>query len=231
MLNTLLAQEQTSTTSSNSNGVMHHPSTSTIKTIASSSSTTTPPLELVITSVINLIERKSKDRERQTSSLRNIDSSIRKEGMWMTLDMIRELDLLVQTMKMTLYDPNYAYENPLPGLHQLHMETSSMTESLEELKEIMYVNKRQVQELNSRLRSIAKTVHEVRKDIRRINKKFNKDEDGLYSSSSNMEDRVVLLEKGQVDARVKEIMCGLDDLDKKSSLQLKEMQMFWEQLC
>ncbi|KAI9494147.1 hypothetical protein BDB00DRAFT_819824 [Zychaea mexicana] len=181
-----------------------------------------PPLELAITSVISLVERKSKDRERQTSSLRNIDSSIRKEGMWMTLDVIRELDLLVQTMKMTLYDPNYAYENPLPTLHQLHAETSSMTQSLEELKEIMYVNKRQVQELNSRLRSIAKTVHEVRKDIRRINK-FLEDKDD--------EEEVVVLEKGEVGERVKEIMWGLDDLDRKSTTQLKEMQLFWEQLC
>ncbi|KAG2223951.1 hypothetical protein INT45_013408 [Circinella minor] len=211
MLNTLLTQQDNSTS---------------IKTVASM--TGTPPLELVITSVINLIERKSKDRERQTSSLKNIDSSIRKEGAWMTLDMIRELDLLVQTMKMTLHDPNYAYQNPLPSLHQLHMETTSMTDSLEELKEIMYVNKRQVQELNSRLRSIAKTVHEVRKDIRRINKKFVTKDDNDHIIN---DDPVVLLEKGQVDARVKEIMCGLDDLDKKSSSQLKEMQLFWEQLC
>ncbi|KAI8138429.1 hypothetical protein BJV82DRAFT_631507 [Fennellomyces sp. T-0311] len=180
-----------------------------------------PPLELVITSVISLVERKSKDRERQISSLKNIDSSIRKEGMWMTMDMIRELDLLVQTMKMTLYDPNYAYENPLPTLHKLHADTSSMTQSLEELKEIMYVNKRQVQELNSRLRSIAKTVHEVRKDIRRINK-FLQDKDD--------DDEVVVLEKGEVGERVKEIMWGLDDLDQQSSRQLKEMQLFWEQL-
>ncbi|KAI8137510.1 hypothetical protein BJV82DRAFT_525184, partial [Fennellomyces sp. T-0311] len=177
-----------------------------------------PPLELVITSVANLVETKSRDRERQTSSLRNLDSSIRKDMAWMQLDQIKELESMFAAMKSTLYDQAYSYENPLPAIHKLNIETSSMTESLEELKEIMYVNKRQVQELNSRLRSIAKTVHEVRKDIRRINKFLEEKDD----------DDAVVLEKGEVQERVKEIMWGLDDLDAKSSREIQQMQMFWE---
>ncbi|KAI9258054.1 hypothetical protein BDA99DRAFT_110781 [Phascolomyces articulosus] len=179
-----------------------------------------PPLELVITSVANLVETKSRDRERQTSSLRNLDSSIRKEMAWMPVDIIKDLESLFSSMKSTLYDQAYSYENPLPAIHKLNMETSSMTESLEELKEIMYVNKRQVQELNSRLRSIAKTVHEVRKDIRRINKFLEEKDD----------DDAVVLEKGEVQERVKDIMWGLDDLDAKSSREIRQMQMFWEVL-
>ncbi|KAI7852956.1 hypothetical protein BDC45DRAFT_511923 [Circinella umbellata] len=177
-----------------------------------------PPLELAITSVANLVESKSRDRERQTSSLRNIDSSIRKEMAWMPVDIIKELESLFSSMKTTLYDQAYSYENPLPAIHKLNIETSSMTESLEELKEIMYVNKKQVQELNSRLRSIAKTVHEVRKDIRRINKFLEEKDD----------DDAVVLEKGEVQERVKDIMWGLDDLDAKSSREIRQMQMFWE---
>ncbi|ORY99351.1 hypothetical protein BCR43DRAFT_530439 [Syncephalastrum racemosum] len=177
-----------------------------------------PPLELIITSVANLVDRKSRDRERQTSYLRNIDSSLRKETVWMTADAIKELEGLFAAMKSTLYDQAYSYENPLPDLRKLNMETSSMAESLEELKEIMYVNKRQVQELNQRLRSIAKTVHEVRKDIRRINKFLEEKDD----------DDAVVLEKGEVQERVKEIMWGLDDLDEKSSKEIRQMQLFWE---
>ncbi|KAI9497978.1 hypothetical protein BDB00DRAFT_755763 [Zychaea mexicana] len=199
LFNTLLADDQQNNPLKNSNKY-------------------TPPLELVITSVANLVESKSRDRERQTSSLRNLDSSIRKEIAWMPLDAIKELEALFASMKTTLYDQAYSYENPLPAIHKLNIETSSMTESLEELKEIMYVNKRQVQELNSRLRSIAKTVHEVRKDIRRINKFLEEKDD----------DDAVVLEKGEVQERVKDIMWGLDDLDAKSSREIQQMQMFWE---
>ncbi|KAI9322665.1 hypothetical protein BX666DRAFT_1849465 [Dichotomocladium elegans] len=180
--------------------------------------TTQPPLELTITSVANLVELKSRDRERQTSYLRNVDGHIRKEIMWMDPDTIRELDSLFASIKSTLHDQTYSYENPLPAIRKLNMETSSMTESLEELKEIMYVSKRQVQELNSRLRSIAKTVHEVRKDIRRINKFLEEKDD----------DDAVILEKGEVEQRVKDIMWGLDDLDEKSSREIRQMQLFWE---
>ncbi|KAG0166379.1 hypothetical protein DFQ28_005966 [Apophysomyces sp. BC1034] len=177
-----------------------------------------PPLELVITSVISLVERKSRDRERQVSYLRSLDSSIRKEGSLMTIEAIKDLEVLVMSMKSTLHDQTYSYENPLPVLRSLNVDTISMTESLEELKELMYVNKRQVQELNSRLRSIAKTVHEVRKDIRRINKFLEEKDD---------EDAIVL-EKGEVEERVKQIMWGLDDLDENSTRKLKQMQLFWE---
>lgn len=177
-----------------------------------------PPLELVITSVANLVESKSRDRERQTSYLRNVDSTIRKEVTWMTADAIKELEGLFASIRATLHDQAYKYENPLPMIRKLNMETSSMAESLEELKEIMYVNKRQVQELNSRLRYIAKTVHEVRKDIRRINKFLEEKDD----------DDAVVLEKGEVQERVKEIMWGLDDLDISSSKKIQQMQMFWE---
>lgn len=177
-----------------------------------------PPLELVITSVANLVENRSRDRERQTSYLRNVDSSIRKDLIWMNTDTIRELEGLFSSVKATLHDQTYLYENPLPAIRKLNIETTSMAESLEELKEIMYVSKRQVQELSLRLRSIAKTVHEVRKDIRRINKFLEEKDD----------DDAVVLEKGEVEERVKEIMWGLDDLDEKSSHQLRQMQMFWE---
>ncbi|KAL1934553.1 hypothetical protein VTP01DRAFT_6735 [Rhizomucor pusillus] len=177
-----------------------------------------PPLELVITSVASLVETKSRDRERQTTYLRNVDSSIRKDVIWMSNEAIKELEGLFASIKATLNDQAYAYENPLPALRKLNMETSAMTESLEELKEIMYVNKRQVQELNSRLRSIAKTVHEVRKDIRRINKFLEEKDD----------DDAVVLEKGEVQERVKDILWGLDDLDASSSRQIREMQLYWE---
>ncbi|KAL0139392.1 phosphatase 2C-like domain-containing protein [Mucor lusitanicus] len=177
-----------------------------------------PPFEYVIQSVINLVERKSRDRERQTSYLRNLDGALRKETSWMSIEALKELEALLASIKTTLNDSNYSYENPLPAIRNLTIETSAATESLEELKEIMYVNKRQVQELNSRLRSIAKTVHEVRKDMRRINKFLEEKDD---------EDPIVL-EKGEAAERVKEIMWGLDDLDLESTKKLKQMQVFWE---
>ncbi|KAI7871170.1 hypothetical protein BDF14DRAFT_1764052 [Spinellus fusiger] len=177
-----------------------------------------PPLELVIASVVNLIDRKSRDRERQASYLKTVDGALRKEGASMDLETIKELESLVGLLKTTLYDQQYSYENPLPAIRKLNHETSSMTDTLEELKELMYVNKHQVQELNSRLRSIAKTVHEIRKDIRRINKFLEEKDD----------DDAVVLEKGEVQARVKDIMWGLDDLDKDSTKKLRQMQLFWE---
>lgn len=177
------------------------------------------PLELIMTSVTSLVESKSRDRERQTNSLRNVESVLRKDAGNMSLDALRELEHLVGQMKVTLYDKVYLYENPLPLLRHLTMETSTMTDTLEELKELMYVNKRQVTELNQRLRSIAKTVHEVRKDVRRINKFLEEKDD---------EDTLVL-EKGEVQERVKEIMWGLDDLDMESSSKIKQMQLFWEE--
>ncbi|ORZ16964.1 hypothetical protein BCR42DRAFT_413622 [Absidia repens] len=176
-------------------------------------------LELIMTSVTSLVESKARDRERQTNSLRNLESALRKETSWMSLDALRELEHLVGQMKVTLYDKSYIYENPLPLLRHLTMETSAMTDTLEELKELMYVNKRQVTELNQRLRSIAKTVHEVRKDIRRINKFLEEKDD----------DDALVLEKGEVQDRVKEIMWGLDDLDVTSSQKIKQMQLFWEE--
>ncbi|CAO3587566.1 unnamed protein product [Absidia cylindrospora] len=176
-------------------------------------------LELIMTSVTSLVESKLRDRERQTNSLRNLESALRKETSWMSLDALRELEHLVGQMKVTLYDKSYLYENPLPLLRHLTMETSAMTDTLEELKELMYVNKRQVTELNQRLRSIAKTVHEVRKDIRRINKFLEEKDD----------DDALVLEKGEVQDRVKEIMWGLDDLDVSSSQKIKQMQLFWEE--
>ncbi|KAI8983654.1 hypothetical protein BDB01DRAFT_835729 [Pilobolus umbonatus] len=180
--------------------------------------TVAPPFEYVIQSVVNQVERKSRDRERQTSYLRSLDSSLRKESSWMSVEVLRELEGLLSSIKSTLNDSNYSYENPLPALRTLTIETNAATESLEELKEIMYVNKRQVQELNSRLRSIAKTVHEVRKDMRRIHKFLEEKDD---------EDPVVL-EKGEAAERVKVIMWGLDDLDSESTKKLKQMQSFWE---
>lgn len=177
-----------------------------------------PPFEYVIQSVINLVERKSRDRERQTSYLRNLDSALRKETSWMSADAIRDLDSLLSSIKSTLNDNNYSYENPLPSLRELTIETGAATESLEELKEIMYVNKRQVQELNSRLKSIAKTVNEVRKDMRRINQFIEEKDD---------EDSVVL-EKGEASERVKDILWGLDDLDLESTKKIQQMQGFWE---
>lgn len=177
-----------------------------------------PPFEYVIQSVINLVERKSRDRERQTSYLRSLDGAIRKESTWMSVEALKEIESLLSAVKTTLNDTNYSYENPLPAIRTLTIETSAATESLEELKEIMYVNKRQVQELNSRLRSIAKTVHEVRKDMRRINKFIEEKDD---------EDPIVL-EKGEAAERVKEIMWGLDDLDVESTKKLKQMQAYWE---
>jgi hypothetical protein len=177
-----------------------------------------PPFEYVIQSVINLVERKSRDRERQTSYLRNLDGALRKEQSWMSIEALRELETLLSSVKTTLNDSSYSYENPLPALRSLSVETSTATDSLEELKEIMYVNKRQVQELNSRLRSIAKTVHEVRKDMRRINKFLEEKDD----------DDAVVLEKGEAAERVKEIMWGLDDVDAESTKKLQQMQLFWE---
>lgn len=177
-----------------------------------------PPFEYVIQYVINLIHSKSRDRERQTSYLRNLDSALRKESIWMSSESLKEMESLLTGIKHTLNDPSYSYENPLPAIRTLTLETSAATESLEELKEIMYVNKRQVQELNSRLRSIAKTVHEVRKDMRRINKFIEEKDD---------EDPIVL-EKGEAAERVKEIMWGLDDLDLESTKKLEKMQAFWD---
>ncbi|KAG0169837.1 hypothetical protein DFQ28_004116 [Apophysomyces sp. BC1034] len=205
MFNTLLADD-----------VLHWPSTSPKST---ASTNFAPPLELIITSVVSLVEGKSRDRERQTSYLRNVDSSIRKECAWMSVEELKELEGLFAAMKSTLYDQTYMYQNPLPALRTLNMETSAVTDSLEELKELMYVNKHQVQELNSRLRSIAKTVHEVRKDIRRINKLLEEKDD----------DDAVVLEKGEVQTRVKEIMWGLDDLDESSTKKIQQMQLFWEE--
>ncbi|OBZ83717.1 hypothetical protein A0J61_08231 [Choanephora cucurbitarum] len=177
-----------------------------------------PPFEYVMQSVINLVERKSRDRERQTSYLRNLDGALRKETMYMSIDTLKELEGLLSSVKTTLTDSSYSYENPLPALRNLTLETTAATETLDELKEIMYVNKRQVQELNSRLRSIAKTVREVRKEMRKINKFIEEKDD---------EDPVVL-EKGEAAERVKEIMWGLDDLDTESTKKLKQMQAFWE---
>ncbi|KAI8391150.1 uncharacterized protein BYT42DRAFT_489793 [Radiomyces spectabilis] len=178
-----------------------------------------PPPELPITSFINVVERKWRDRERQTSHLKNIGNSIRKEMAWMSKDDIKDLEMLVNSMMSTLHDRTFSYENPLPVIRSLNMDTLAVTDSLEELKELMFVNKHQVQELNSRLRSIAKTVHEVRKDIRRINKFLEEKDD----------DDAVVLERGEVQARVKEIMWGLDDLDNESSQKVKQIQTFLEE--
>ncbi|KAG2233831.1 hypothetical protein INT48_005277 [Thamnidium elegans] len=180
--------------------------------------TFSPPLEFVIQSVINNVQSKSRDRERQTNYLRNLDGAIRKEASYLSVEALKDIEVLLSCVKNTLNDSNYSYENPLPAIRTLTIETSAATESLEELKEIMYVNKRQVQELNSRLRSIAKTVHEVRKDMRRINKFIEEKDD---------EDPVVL-EKGEAAARVKEIMWGLDDIDDASTKKIKQIQAFCE---
>ncbi|KAI8062888.1 hypothetical protein BC940DRAFT_307989 [Gongronella butleri] len=177
------------------------------------------PLEFVITSVAGLVESKSRDRERQTVILRNLENALRKEASTMPLDCLRELEHLVGQVKVTLYDQAYSYENPVPLLRHLSMDTSGMADSLEELKELMYVSKRQVTELNQRLRSIAKTVHEVRKDIRRINKFLEEKDD----------DDAIVLEKGEVQKQVHEIMWGLDDLDNDSSTKIRQMQLFWEE--
>ncbi|OAD77453.1 hypothetical protein PHYBLDRAFT_157764 [Phycomyces blakesleeanus NRRL 1555(-)] len=103
-------------------------------------------------------------------------------------------------------------------MRKLDHETCAVADTLEELKELMYMNKHQIQELNSRLRSIAKTVHEVRKDIRRINK-FLEEKDS---------DETVVLEKGEVQTRVDEILWGLDDVDRDNTKKLRQMQLFWE---
>lgn len=180
--------------------------------------TSSPPFEYVIQVVINLIQTNSRDRERQTNYLRNLDGAIRKESSWMSNEVLKEIEILLTGIKNTLNDPAYSYKNPLPAIRTLTIETSAATESLEELKEIMYVNKRQVQELNSRLRSIAKTVHEVRKDMRRINKFIEEKDD---------EDPVIL-EKGEVAGRVKEFMWELDEWDIETTKKLKQVQVLWE---
>lgn len=178
-----------------------------------------PPLELVITSVINLIDRMARDRERQFSVLRTIDTSVRTEGSWMTAEALSDIDVLLVAIKNTLHDVAFEFQNPVPLMRNLNLETSAMTDSLEELKEHMFVNKRQAQELNARLRAIAKTVHDVRKDMREVNQLLAEKDD---------EDAVVL-EKGEVKERVKEIMWGLDDLDEKSSQELLRMKQFWDE--
>lgn len=178
-----------------------------------------PPLELVITSVINLIDRMARDRERQFSVLRSIDTSVRTEGTWMSTDALSDIDVLLVAIKNTLHDVAFEFHNPVPLMQNLNLETSAMTDSLEELKEHMFVNKRQAQELNARLRAIAKTVHDVRQDMREVNQLLAEKDD---------EDAVVL-EKGEVKERVKEIMWGLDDLDEKSSKELLRMKQFWDE--
>jgi hypothetical protein len=178
-----------------------------------------PPLELVITSVINLIDRMARDRERQFTVLRSIDTSVRTEGTWMSTDALSDIDVLLVAIKNTLHDVAFEFHNPVPLMQNLNLETSAMTDSLEELKEHMFVNKRQAQELNARLRAIAKTVHDVRQDMREVNQLLAEKDD---------EDAVVL-EKGEVKERVKEIMWGLDDLDEKSSKELLRMKQFWDE--
>ncbi|CAM0135259.1 hypothetical protein VKS41_000157 [Umbelopsis sp. WA50703] len=177
-----------------------------------------PPLELVITSVVNLIDRMSRERERQFTVLRTIDTSVRTEGGWMSMEALSDIDVLLVAIKNTLHDVAFEFNNPVPLMQELNIETSAMTDSLEELKEHMFVNKRQAQELNARLRAIAKTVHDVRKDMREVNQLLAEKDD---------EDAVVL-EKGEVKERVKEIMWGLDDLDERSSQELSRMKQFWD---
>ncbi|KAI9277847.1 hypothetical protein BY458DRAFT_87203 [Sporodiniella umbellata] len=177
-----------------------------------------PPFEYVIQSLINQIDRKSRDRERQTGHLHTLDMDLRKELGWMSQDTVKELEAILSTLNMTLNDPSYSYENPIPSLRTLSIETTTATESLDELKELMYVNKRQVQELNSRLRSIAKTVHEVRKDMREMNRTIEEQDD---------EDPVVL-ENGEASLRVKDILWGIDDLDSESTKKICQLQAFLE---
>ncbi|KAI9004565.1 hypothetical protein CLU79DRAFT_713483 [Phycomyces nitens] len=176
------------------------------------------PLEIVINSVAEKIKLISSDREKQVKNLEGIDRMIRKEMSGMNLETIKELESMAGHMKLTLHDKQYSYENPLPVMRTLNHETCSVVGTLEELKELMYVNKHQVQELNSRLRSIAKTVHEVRKEIRRINK-FIEEKDS---------DETVVLEKGEVQTRVDEILWGLDDVNRDNTKKLRQMQLFWE---
>ncbi|KAI8884258.1 hypothetical protein K501DRAFT_218000, partial [Backusella circina FSU 941] len=180
-----------------------------------------PPLELLITSMVGLMDRKSRDRERQTTFLKSIDASIRKASHWMTVDLIRELEQFTTSLNQTLHDERYTFDNPLPVLRCLSTETVTTTESMEELKELMFVNKHQVQELNVRLRVIAKTVHDVRMDTRKLSRIFqatcNEDDD---QQQQQQQQQQTFLEKGQVEQRVKEIMCDLDELDTKFSKKL-----------
>ncbi|KAL0095880.1 hypothetical protein J3Q64DRAFT_1709041 [Phycomyces blakesleeanus] len=166
---------------------------------------------------ISYVERGSRDRERQTSDLRTMALSIRKEGMQMSIKDIRDLEVLMSGVRATLHDQIYLYENPVPTLHTLDMDTMSVIESMEELKEHMYVNKKQAQELNSRLRLIGRMVHEVRKENRRTDKVLEAQDDEIIERD--------------VHLRAKAIIQDLDDLDAQSTKDIKSMQVFWQDVA
>ncbi|RUS13481.1 hypothetical protein BC938DRAFT_477840 [Jimgerdemannia flammicorona] len=185
--------------------------------LASFTSSYSPPLELVVTSVVNLLERRARDRDRHLTMLRSIDKSLRTEAAWLTPEVLEDVDKSLAALSAMLTDPAQQFVDPLPTMRSLRADTLLMTDSLEELKEHMYVNKKQSQELGSRLRIIAKTVHEIRRDVHATNK---------YLAESSDEDAVIL-ERGEVQERIKQIMWGLDDLDEKSSKEIRRMSEFW----
>ncbi|KAI9022934.1 hypothetical protein CLU79DRAFT_749567 [Phycomyces nitens] len=166
---------------------------------------------------IGYVERGSRDRERQTSDLRTMALLIRKEGMQLSMEDIRDLDVLMGGVWATLHDQVYLYENPVPTLNTLGMDTLSVIKSMEELKEHMYVNKKQAKELNSRLRLIGRMVHEVRKENRRTDKALESQDDDAIERD--------------VHLRAKAIIQDLDDLDAQSTKDLKNMQVFWQDVA
>lgn len=215
LANPSLSHRAPSPSPSTSSG--HTSGTTTVIPSLASTSSYSPPLELVVTSVVNLLERRSRDRDRHLNALRSVENTLRTDALWLTPEVLEDVSEQLGALSSMLSDPAVQIANPLPTMRLLRKDTASMAHSLEELKEHMYVNKEQSQELGRRLRIIAKTVHEIRKDMHATNK---------YLAESSDEDAVIL-ERGEVQARVKEIMWGLDDLDKQSSKEIRRMSEFW----
>ncbi|RUS13017.1 hypothetical protein BC937DRAFT_86484 [Endogone sp. FLAS-F59071] len=218
LINSLLADESLQLQRAYGSSSTGSSGTSTVfPSLASPTSSYSPPLELVVTSVVNLLERRSRDRDRHLTTLRAIETTLRTDALWLTPEVLDDVSEQLGALSSMLSDSTVQIVNPLPTMRLLRQDTASMADSLEELKEHMYVNKEQSQELGRRLRTIAKTVHEIRKDMHATNK---------YLAESSDEDAVIL-ERGEVQARVKDIMWGLDDLDEKSSKEIRRMTEFW----
>ncbi|OZJ05623.1 hypothetical protein BZG36_01500 [Bifiguratus adelaidae] len=179
-----------------------------------------PPLELVISTVANLIDRVARDRDRQMTSLRNIEKSLRTDVYWLDLDVFEAIEQHLTSIQEDLRRPQDTLTDPIPLMHQLHEDTTRVTESFDELQEQMFVNKKHAQELSSRLKVITKTIQEVRQDLRAAS-------DMLADSD---DDDAITLERGEVQERVKEILWGLDDLDANSSDSIKRMTRFWTEI-
>ncbi|RCI02669.1 hypothetical protein CU098_010121 [Rhizopus stolonifer] len=134
-------------------------------------------LEHTIHSLVYEIECKTLDREKQTNDLRILNNTIRKEVNELSLNTIKGLEYAFSNINDTLNDPNYSYESNFPLFRDLSVDTAALKESIGEIRDLLGINKIKIQESSSKLMSIARTIHELRKDIQKSRDQIKKFKD------------------------------------------------------